>query len=53
MFKKIILKTKPILSVKTEEKGTCCLSVVYALMVYGQLKVKMARPGPFYTGTSC
>ena len=34
------------------EKDTCCLSVVDALMVDCQLKVRMAWPGPFYTGTS-
>ena len=43
---------KPILSVRAAEKDTCCLSVVYALMVDCQLKVRMARPGPFYNGTS-
>ena len=29
------------------------MSVVYAPMVDWQLKVRMAWPGPFYTGTSC
>ena len=48
---RVILKTKPILSVKADEKDPCCLSVVYALMVDWQLKVSMAWPGPFYTGT--
>ena len=30
---RVFLNTKPILSVKAEEKDTCCLSVVFALMV--------------------
>ena len=47
-----ILKTKAILTVMAVEKDTCCLSVVDALMADCQSKVRMARPGPFYTGTS-
>ena len=34
-------------------ESASCLSAVYALMVYWQLGVRMVRPGPFYTGTSC
>ena len=41
----------PALEKAIEKDTTFCLSVVYALMVDWQLKVKMARPGPFYIGT--
>ena len=34
-------------------KSASCLSAVYALMVDWQLGVRMARPGPFYTRSSC
>ena len=35
------------------KKDTCCLSVIYALLVDCQLKVRITRSGPFYTGISC
>ncbi len=54
-FNRIFLaKMKHILSVTVVENvQVVCHRVVYALMIKWQLGVRMARPGPFYTGTSC
>ena len=45
------MKSKPILSVRVEERYASDLSVVYAVMVHLQLKARagMSRPGPFDT----